>query len=408
MQKLYSRLSLNHKMAVICGGLCLLVSLSLVGVSSFSSRYILLQQEAEYGDMVAAEASQEISKILDRGDLIGMEVRLEKLVSLNQLQGIRVFDIEQRQIGAAGTDSGPLYAADILLDKRIAGRLHVYLHQNVALAEQRSSSFSLLMLAVLLSLFGGALCNRLILGDASSLRMLATKLQLDDGDIPAGNEIDLIAQAVDALPLELLQPPDRQISDIADYQTAGLLYIRFNSLASYVETLDESALLRYTHFQHKLITEAAELYGGEVSVARQFGALISFTGDHKSGAAVLRAVCTAWVIRALAQSLEAHTQRKHKLSLCCGTNEAGSDRSGDFYSALYSQHIIDEMEQQVLQFPDEITVCEVAAQDQALANTTFLEQDPSGRAYLTGFPAPTDNLVERQHQLLLARLKQTA
>ncbi len=406
MQKLFNRLNLSQRLALVCGGLCLLVSLILVAVGSFSSRYILLQQEAEYGDMVALESAREISNILARGDLIGMEVNLERLVSLNQLRGIRVYDVEQRQIGAAGADTGAIYTTEILLDGKEAGRLRIYLRDNTALAEQRSMAMSVLMLAIVLSLFVTVLCSRLSHRYTGRLLAIAEKLRLGQDGGVYDDELAALEAAVEELPLELLQPRQELGQELADYETVGLLYVRLDSLASYVETLDESTLLRYTLFQNELIAAAAELYDGEILVVRQFGILVCFAGQHKSGSPVFRAVCSAWLIRLLAGSLQSEATLKLDLSLCCGLSEAGAIHSGDFYSALYCQHIIDEMEQTVIEMPEAIALTDEVAADASIANTTHLAKGSTGHSSLSGFPAPTDNLVERQHQLLLAQLRE--
>ncbi len=399
-----TRLSVAKYLALVGGSLCLIVSLTLVLVSILSSRYILLEQEADYGHAVAQEFAVEIGEVLGRGDRISLEVALEQLIAVNQLHGIAVYDVEQRQIGAAGIPSGQTYSSPVNVAGKIAGELQIYLADNDALLEQRSMALSLVMLALLLSLFVSALSYRLANNPANRLRQLIEKLQLDSQPTESGSELEILEKTVAKLPLELLKPKHSVKAELADYETTGLLYIHLRSLLSYVETLDENALLRYTDFQHRLISSAAELYQGELQVVRQFGVLLSFGGEHQSGSPVFRAACCSWIIKHLAQSLRKRANLKLDMTYCIGVSEAGAITRGGFYSALYCQHIIDDMESLLPLTAGDIQCTDDAAADAGIINTVNLKSSETGQHTLEGFPAPTDNLVERQHQLLLSRI----
>ncbi len=406
MQNLFQRLSTSQQWALVCGVLCLLVSLILVSVASFSSRFILQTQQNEYGDMVASESAATVSTMLARGELIGLEVQLEQMVALNQLSGIRVYDVEHRQIGAAGSEDGPAYQANIQLDRKIAGQLEVFLADNTAMREQRSMLLPLLMLAALLSLFGAALAARMAQTNSARLQHLLSKLGVNSS--AERNELARLEQAVEQLPIELLQPADESTQDSADYSTTGLMFVRLDSLVGYVETLDESTLVRYTNYLHRVIQSCAELYGGELQVSRQFSVLVCFAGEHKSGSPVFRAACTAWLLQQLSQSLREHSRLKLDLSLSCGVSEAGSPITGHFYSALYGQHLVDEMEALCNEQSGDILLCEDLVEDTSLVNKWHLESAGNNINKLGAATAPTDSLLERQHEMLRAQLSKNS
>jgi hypothetical protein len=400
-----------QRLGAICGGLCLGVALALVLTGNLSSRYILQMQQAEYGQQLAQGIAAKTAAVLGTGDPIGLEVTLEQLLAHHQLLGLHVFDLDDRQIGAAGgnaTSGAPRFSADITLDGNLAGKVHIVLPPSQALVEQKRMAMGLFLLAVLLSLFVAATSASWAQKMVQRLRTAIDKLQIDRGGTPppaAQGELELLEQRIANLPLELLKPSGSATIDRASYQSAGLLYIRLNSLAHYVETLDESSLLRYTEFQHRVVNSTCELYQGELSVVRQFGLLVSFSGDHPSGSPVFRAVTAAWMIRQLLAELQPRVRLRLSVSMACGISEAGAASAGDIYPGLYSQHVIDELAVLAAGESPDILLNEAASRDENTAGASLLEQTGTDRvARLQGFAEPSEKLLERQQQLLVRQL----
>ena len=411
MHKLFSRLSLAQRLAAICGGLCLLVALALVLVGNLSSRYILQMQQAEYGQQLAGQIATKTASVIGKGNPIGLEVTLEQLLSANQLLGLTVYDLDGRQIGAAGGGDNPRarrFSAPVTLGGNIAGEVNILLPLSPATLEQERMALGLFLLAILLSLFVTATAASWSQKMVLRLRNLIDKLQIDRAGKPSTQpqgELELLEQRIANLPLELLKPSHGSGLDRASYQAAGLLYIRLNSLVNYVETLDESSLLRYTEFQHRLVNSACELYQGELSVARQFGLLVSFSGDHPSGSPVFRAASAAWMIQQLLTALQSQVRLRLSVSMACGISEAGAACHGDIYPGLFCQQVIDELAALVATEPEDILLSEAASKDENTVSGSQLDcmaEDQSTR--LQGFTEPYTRLLDRQRQMLIQQL----
>lgn len=241
------------------------------------------------------------------------------------------------------------------------------------------------------------------------LRRIIDQLQIDRLARPAqqpGGELELLEQRIASLPLELLRTSTATSTNRSSYQAAGLLYIRLNSLVNYVETLDEASLLRYTEFQHRLINSACDLYQGELSVVRQFGLLVSFSGDHPSGSPVFRAASAAWMIQQLLAALQPQVRLRLSVSMACGISDAGAANKGDIYPGLYCQHVIDELATLVASEPAEILLSEAASGDEHTASDSHLDRgglDEPTR--LQGFSDAHVDLLARQQQILISQLR---
>ena len=401
-------LSLSHQLALACGGLSLLVAMVLVLIGSLSSRYILEQQEDAHGDLLGKQVAREIAPTMATGDLIRLEVTLRQLHSRHSLRQISVFDVEGAALGSVGSNGEPdsrEYRATVTIGSDTAGEVSLVLAPDPALLEQRRMTLGLMFLALLLSLFIAALALRWGQKFAGRLRAVNDLLQLDAAlqqDHPQGDELLQLEAAVQELPLELLRSPGSSSTEHREYREAGLLYLRLDSLSSYVETLDESSLLRYTELQRRIVHDSAQLYGGKLSVARQFGLLVSFAGDHPAGSPAFRAVSAAWLIHQVIQALQNEKKLRHTLTQAVGISESGTGSSQDIYPDLYNQHIIDELAGRVDAHPAAILLSQAAAGD--LDIVSRCRCDGSGEQRLSGFEEPYSDLLERQRELLLRKL----
>lgn len=404
MQHMFSKLGLTQQFALVCAALCLVVSMTAVAIANFSSRYIVQQQRDDLGQQLITHIAEEISPDLASGDLLLLEAALRKALNDHGLQSLMVLDVDLREIGAAGVETGATdraFRKSIIIDQHIAGELILELAPDRAAQEQGRMGFGLFFLALILSLFAAALAALWSQRVTQRIHAVAEKLQLEPEPEhqPQGNEISLLERHVDALPLDLLKRSDGISRSTIDNAASGLLFIRLHSLASYVDTLDETSLLRFTDMQGKLIQDAAGLYEGKLVVARQFGLLLTFSGDHSSGSPAFRAASTAWLIQEQALRLQPKMRLKLSISMAIGLNEAG-DGSGDIYPELYGQHVIDELAAYTSAEVTGIPLLAGAEADPDLCSRCALQATEKGVAELSGFEQPFADLLERQLQLL--------
>jgi hypothetical protein len=398
---------LPHNLAWICGGLCLIVALPLVLLNNLAIRYLLEQEQLTHGNTLASIVARDLAPVMATGDLISLEVSLRQIHSRHHLAGIRVEGVEGRTLGSAGASADPANAAYhslINIDGNIAGEVILLIPPGASDTEIQRMNLGLLSLALLLSLFAGALAARWGQGLASRLRILSEKLVLggaDSIDTEAGGEIDQLEEAVARLPLDLLKPPAAATGTTADYRDAGLLYVHLDSLSQYVETLDETSLLQHTELQRRLVSSAAQLYGGNMSVVRQFGLLVSFSDQQPAESPAFRAVSTAWLIHLAAGEAGTGQSLRIRLSQSCGISETGIGTSQDIYPDLYNQHLVDELVELATSPTGGIHLSDAMAAEGDITNRCRLEGQ-----VLTGFEEPYCDLLERQRELLLRELRQ--
>lgn len=409
-----SKSTLSQQLALIAAGVCLLVSVALVMLSTVSSRHMQAQLQQEYGEALAALIAQRVGSSLEAGDLLGVSASLQRFVDVSAAQHIRLRDVEGKTIGQAGAGSNVTlqqYSAPVRIESDIAGNVHIELDTQNADAAQQRFSLTLLGLALLLSLtvyiaarmLGQSLGNRLL--------KLARTLRLEEEaatDRPA-NEIALLEQRVGALPMDLLRTRSEPSPQAENYQTTAVLYLSLTRLADYVETLDEQTLQRYTHRLHQLVFASAGFYAGDLQVARQFGLAVYFSDHNTAGSAAFRAASCAWLIRVTSQALEEENlgamNLSLKVSMAISQSELGVGNAADIYPGLYMQHTLDELQALCAPRPPQIILSAIASNDvdvssrvqtSAIADSDYVAIDD--------FHGQYRDLLERQSRLILNRL----
>jgi uncharacterized membrane protein affecting hemolysin expression len=397
---------LSQQLALVVGSTSLLIAILLVLLGSFSSRYILEQQQDNRGRELAQQVARDVAPVLATSDLIRLEVTLRQLLQQHRVQHLTVSDIDGNTLARSGHNDTPgtlAYRADIAIDGDIAGEVTLVTTPGTAQAEQRRMLLGLLFLALLLCLFGAAVVARWGQGLASRVSAVTELLLLEPRAVEGTDEILALEEAAANLPLDLLKPPSGLEQGQADYQQAALLYIRLDSLSSYVEALDENSLLRYTEMQRRIVHGAGQLYGGTLTVARQFGLLLSFSGQHAAGSPVFRAASAAWLIQLLTQQLQEGKSLRYKVSQALGVSESGVGSSRDIYPDLYNQHVIDELDGLLSAGVQGVQLNGAACEDGDASHRCRLSID-SGGCLLAGFEEPYSDLLERQARLLLREL----
>jgi len=386
------------------------VSLSLVLLGGLSSRHILGEQELRHGDALAISVAEKIAPILAAGDLIRLEVSLRQLLARHHLLQLSVFDIEGRAVGVAGeapAGFGDPYHSPITIEGNIAGECVIIRAPDASVQELRKMSLGLFSLALLLSLLAAVLASKWGQSLSRRLQKAIGLLALSEASVDneaSRDELTQLDTAISRLPLDLLKPTASSTANSGNYQQASLLYIRLTSLGTHVETLDEASLLNSTELQRRLIHGAAELYGGTLSVARQFGLVVSFGEVHNSGQPAFRAVAAAWLIKQVAASMSKELPLRIKLSLACGFSSCGIGSSTDIYPDLYNQHLIDELESTTSDNPENILLTDGVVEDMQVSSRCLLSNE-AGHWILAGFAEPYHDLLERQEELLLRELR---
>jgi len=402
--------SLGQQLALVSAGLCLLVSLALVTLAAISTHHMQLQQQEEYGSALARQIATRISTALETGDLLSVSASLQRFVETSSAEEVAIFDVEGKALGQAGEALGQnlhQYRAPVRVESDIAGQVLITISTDNASAAQLQFVFSLLGLAVLLSLAVYIITRHFSQRLANRLADMSRAIALDDQpDSPReGNEVALLARNIAALPMDLLRTRSETNPREENYRTTAVLYLHLTSLADYLDTLDERALHRYTDRLHQMVLAAADFYAGELQVARQFGLAVYFSGPNSAGSAAFRAASCAWLIQTAARELEKHIRRTFSLAMAISQSELGAGDRADIYPGLYIQHTLDELEAICANRPPRVLLAPVVCEDpDVAARLQHQATEVMDFAMLEEFAEPYQDLLERQLRLLLKRL----
>jgi hypothetical protein len=144
------------------------------------------------------------------------------------------------------------------------------------------------------------------------------------------------------------------------------LCIALKHLPGYLETLDDTRLQGYVALLHRLAYGSAGFYGGELSVIRQFGLAIYFSGSRSIGSPVLRAASCAWLLGQAAQLAEKTERLSFMPGLAIGVSELGRGDAEDIYPGLYTQATLDDLLELAHRDFDAIFLSSRAAEDEGL------------------------------------------
>lgn len=413
MKQRLEQYSLGQQLALVAAGLCLFVSLALVILAAISSRHMQEAQQAEYGNALASQIARRISTALETGDLLSVAASLQRFVETSSAEQVAIYDVEGQALGQAGRVIGERlrqYRAPVRIENDVAGEVVITLSNDNAQMARLRFLFSLLGLAILLSLAVYGLSHQLSQRLARRLNRMSRRLQLDDTDAESrGNELAQLEQRVDALPMDLLRARGTAGPRDENYRSTAVLYLQLTSLARYVDTLDEQSLHRYTDRLHQVVFAAAGFYSGQLQVVRQFGLAVYFDGDSPAGSPGFRAASCAWLARAVSGELERQMSLSLEIHMAIGQSELGAGDGTDIYPGLYMQSTLDELQ----------AVCRGTPAGIALAPALCADVDVSGRldfeasgadgyAQLTAFEGPYQDLLERQLRLIMRRLAEPA
>lgn len=406
-------LNLSQQLALVASGLCLAISLALVALAATSSRHVQLAQQESYGAALAQQISRRITTALESGDLLSVKASLQRFVSTSSAEEVAIFDVEGTALGRAGEVLGQSprqFHAPVTIEGDTAGQVTITISVDEALAAHQRFVFTLLGLAVLLSLAAYGAVRHLGQRLSDRLTKLAGDIALEDNgqqdDEPGpANELELLARNVAALPMNLLRARRGSMSGEENYQATAVLYLQLSSLVDYVDTLDEHSLHRYTDRLHQLVYGAAGFYSGQLQVVRQFGLAVYFSGSSTTGSPAFRAASCAWLVRELSRELEKQLPLSMSIGMAISQSELGKGDEGDIYPGLYMQHTLDELQQICASRPPNILLAPVVCEDVDICGR-LEHQATEVQDYemLVGFEGPYKDLLERQLRLVWKRL----
>jgi uncharacterized membrane protein affecting hemolysin expression len=418
VNRYFSKVNLSQQLALIASGLCLTISLALVALAATSSRHVQLSQQESHGTSLAKQIARQVATSLESGDLLSVGASLQRFVATSSAEEVAIFDIEGTALGRAGEILGhspQQYDAPVSIEGDVAGRVVITISVDHALAAHQRFVFTLLGLAILLSLaaygavrhLGQRLSDRILkMADSIALESGGTAI----GDTPAGppgavNELDRLASNINALPMDLLRARTVGNSREENYQLTAVLYLQLNSLVDYVDTLDQHSLHRYTERLHQVVYGAAGFYGGQLQVVRQFGIAVYFSGAATAGSPAFRAASCAWLVRELSSELEKQLPLSMSIGMAISQSEMGVGDEVDIYPSLYLQHTLDELQAICASKPPNILLAPICCEDVDIAGrlehrTTELQD----YEMLVDFEGPYKDLLERQLRLIWKRL----
>ena len=407
------QLNLSQQLALVASGLCLTISLALVALAATSSRHVQLGQQEFFGAALAQQISRRVATALESGDLLSVGASLQRFVATSSAEEVAVFDVEGKELGRAGQVLGrspQQYSAPVNIEGDTAGRVAITISVDNALAAHQRFVFTLLGLAVLLSLaaygavrhLGQRLSDRLnVLTDSIALEKTGASAE---EPVPA-NEIEALANNINALPMDLLRARKVGHSAEENYQVTAVLYLQLNSLVDYVDTLDQHSLHRYTDRLHQVVYGAAGFYAGQLKVARQFGLAVYFSGPSASGSPAFRAASCAWLVRELSAELEKQLPLSMSIGMAISQSELGVGDEADIYPGLYLQHTLDELQSVCASKPPNIVLAPISCEDVDVAGRLELRAtELQDYQTLVAFEGPYKDLLERQLRLIWKRI----
>jgi hypothetical protein len=404
--------SLATQLGVIAAVGCLIISLALVSMADISNRHMQQAQQAGFGNALAQQISRRISTALETGDLLSVAASLHRFQESASAEQVSLYDVEGRALGQAGeVGAGPVayYRAPVRIGGDTAGEIVIAINTEGTQTERLRFLFSLLGLAVLLSMLTYALTR--YAGQrwlALPLKQHADALALEDSPLEQlpENELAQLAGRVEQLPLSLLRARGSPAPRDENYRDTAVLYLHCTSLLDYVDTLDEKALHRYIRRLHQVCYAAAGFYQGRLQVVRQFGVAVFFSGENKGGSPAFRAAACAWLIRDVCLSLEQEMSLSLNVALAVGHSELGRGDEGDIYPGLYLQPTLDELQALCASQPPKVMLSPGTCED--LDISSRLELEPSelrDYAILESFAGPYQDMLDRQLQLILRKLR---
>lgn len=406
MERLFQRLRnqpLSQQLALAAAGCCLLATLALVAVASQSTASIQNQSLSEYARALSRQLAEQLGAELAAGDRLGVAAELRFYADQSMILGARAVDIEGAELALAGEvgDAASAIRAPILIDGNTAGSVELYLNLAQQAEARRTLMWGLVALSVLLSVAVYALTRPMGQQLARNISEAVAQLEsITDDTSSAINEVSKLKDRINALPLDLLRSREVDTQSDEHYSDTAILCIALKHLPDYLDTLDEVRLQSYVSTLHRMVYGSAGFYGGDLSVIRQFGLAVYFSGSHKIGSPVLRAASTAWLLSRCSALAEKHQRLSFSSGLAIGVSELGLGDEEDIYPGLYTQATLDELLALAKEDVDAILLSSRAAEDTGLTARIGIDVIDERWMAMGDVSGAHLDLLERQLQIL--------
>lgn len=394
---------LSHQLALVAAGCCLLATLILVAVAAQSTRSVLNSTLDEHAQAAVANLGLRAGTELATGDRLGLAAALQFYTDQKLFSAARALDIEGNELAVAGTIAagGSLYRHAILIDGNNAGSVELYLDLTPQLAAEETLLWGLIALAVLLSTAVFAITRPMGQRLASDISEAVAQLDaISDESSLSINEVHKLRDSVNSLPLDLLKSQNLSQPSDDHYRDTAILCIALKHLPGYLDTLDDTRLQEYVGLLHRIAFGSAGFYGGELSVIRQFGLAIYFSGTHAIGSPVLRAASCAWLIAQAAALAEKAERLSFVPGLAVGVSELGRGDAEDIYPGLYTQATLDDLLELAQHDVDAILLSSRAAEDEGMTSRMGIDVIDERWMALGDISSRHRDLLTRQLALL--------
>ena len=402
MQRL-RHLPLSQQLALSAAGCCLIATLALVIVAAQSTLSIQNTTLSEHARAAAQQLAARTAIELAAGDRLGLMTELQFYADQSLFAAARALDVEGNELAVRGqvTPDGEAFQHEILIDGNSAGIVELYLDLSEQRASRETLIWGLIALSVLLSSAVYALTKPMGQRLARDISDAVAQLGAVTEDASASvNEVHKLKDRINALPLDLLTSQDITDRSEEHYHETAILCISLRHLPAYLDTLDESRLQTYVAKLHRMAFGSAGFYGGDLSVIRQFGLAVYFSGTHAAGSPVLRAASCAWLLSRCCELAEKHDRLRFLPGMAIGLSELGRGDDQDIYPGLYIQATLDELLELASQEIEGILLSSHAAEDRGLTARVGIDVIDERWMALGGISGKHLDLLERQLQSL--------
>ncbi|MFT5481970.1 MAG: hypothetical protein ACI9GW_000617 [Halieaceae bacterium] len=401
-------LNLTQRLAVLTILLCLLVGLTLVSVSTLSSRYMLDTSAEKHGHVLARQLAARSSTALLNNDKISLRAILAEFVGQTNIDLGAIHDVSMLPMARAGNPDLPdlqTFTAEIRLNDAIAGYASISISGSNNSADQNIVAASLLGLALLLSGFAFAVASRNAQGLVTRLQELIESVRelapIEESDPPI-DEIDTLRNELSILPLEVLRSAVTGKQRRKTRLTA-LLHVKLNGLDHYLGKLDHPSLVAYLDDLAPCLQAAAKLYGGSLRHSRHSAVTIVFTDDHPSGDIYERCCYCAWLIKDLLVQVSASRTLRYTSSMAGLTVQLDGDTGQASFDSFLQEQLIDQLEAHCKAQPATILLANDIIESDSDQFTATLA-NVTNYVVLTGLDAADQSALERQRDSIIAHL----
>lgn len=318
----WRRLSLKVQLMLIHGVLMLLLtvfsSLLITVQMDNSSRY----QADTLGSLLSKQTANAAASMLITGDRLSLNVLLNQLAQNPYIAEAAIYSIDNRRIARADSENAAadalVYSAPINYQDVIAGYVRLTLDGRALNRKTREILQLTLAAGALLLLTGLLLLNFYGASLADKLRRIERQLQSIFKTLPVdplpNTEIDRIALQVEHQLTEKMQAEKAVQDQQPQEEITAIISIRIKNLGRLQALLASQDMLELIRQQTAMMTEAAELYDGQLSYTPEGNSYIRFS-SRKSPRFALDALCCSLLIQTLTHRITEQSIARIQLGL---------------------------------------------------------------------------------------------